>query len=134
MEDLSRELVSPFAKDFKGGILLTKIAPKSSLKEGDVLIAVGDQRVERSSDLTMQILRNPLTKDIENVTLIRNRKIITIPVEMQNVLAGFFPEVYSETQVACKNWKEGEPEIEICKKTPGEWMIKIPQLLNFKGS
>ena len=81
-ERISRELVHPVTKDFKGGLLINElvVAPDQPLKESDVITAIAGKRVENFSEI--KEIFETLKPGPINVSLIRAQKLMTIKAEL----------------------------------------------------
>jgi hypothetical protein len=81
-EPLSRDLVTPYTKDFKGGVIVTKTIDPIPFLPQDVIISVGSKRVENLNEL-QDALDNASTKSRVPIKIIRKNAItqITLPIE-----------------------------------------------------
>jgi C-terminal processing protease CtpA/Prc/uncharacterized small protein (DUF1192 family) len=86
IQNLTEQLGEYFKVEDGEGVLITSVvekspAEKSGLKAGDVIIAVGDQEVERRYDL-IRILRDKKENDTINLTVMRDGKKKTVSVTL----------------------------------------------------
>ena len=125
-ENLSKELVSPYTKDFKGGILLKDINDKQKtkdFKDGDVLISVDGTRVETGNELYEKIFLTKISKNQAKVRVIRDQKIMNISVEFKNDLKLIKFKNLKDAALACEI--ETENEIVYCKDSPKEQLTNM---------
>lgn len=83
-ENISRELVHPVKKDFKGGVLITGLGEgkPSPFKEGDVILAIGKERVTSGSDIFW--LANKNKPGRTSVEVIRDGRIKMVSGEIED--------------------------------------------------
>lgn len=128
LEQLSKELVSPFTKDFKGGLLVKEAnAAESKLLEGDVIVSVNGQRIEKIDDLYDNVYLKDSPISFVKVKVIRKQKFKTVNAELKDITDLILAQDIVETALACKHREDVEVEIPFCKETPSDWLKKFPK-------
>jgi serine protease Do len=76
----------------KDGVLVKAVTPnsaadKAGLKAGDVIVKIDDSRVTSSREIT-SVLRSMRGKTSINVTVVRSKKEVTLPVTLEAAMIG----------------------------------------------
>lgn len=100
LETVPAVLVSPYSKDFRGGVLVKEVSDKATtLKQGDVVIKVDGKRIETAEELSPAI--NVSEKPSVSLTLIRNHKIISRTAPLVDVTVALKDDNKKELITAC---------------------------------
>lgn len=116
-EILSKELVSPITKDFKGGLLVKEIEEGTALKEGDVIINSNNKRVENFNDIFDETFNNKFTKSNSKLklTVIRKQKFINITVSLKSLSESLFINNYANAKIGCEYLNVDEKDVYVCQ-------------------
>ena len=125
-EAISRELVSPFTKDFKGGLLVTSSDEKSGLKEGDVVVEVNGKRIEGYLSFSENAILNTEDGKPLKAKVIRKQKFKTVNLVREDLTNIIIAQNMLEMTMACGQQKKTEVKIPFCESVkPIDWALKM---------
>ncbi len=110
-EEIGRDLVHEITKDFKGGLIVKKTSVNSVLREGDVVINVGDKRCEISACAIIEA--NKADKHVQ-LKIIRNGKIKTVKAKVKDYTSALALVNAKFITDACVQKRELEEDIPFC--------------------
>jgi serine protease Do len=97
-QDITRELSEHFGVEKGRGVLIAKIreggpAEKAGLKVGDVILSADGVRVEGGEELS-RLLQDKKKGDKVRIEFLRNKKKMSVDVEVEEEEAGQIPELF----------------------------------------
>jgi membrane-associated protease RseP (regulator of RpoE activity) len=98
-EDISRDVVTPYTKDFKGGVLIKSVEGKSVFQEQDVIVSVNGKRVETFGQFESTLDSLPSARTV-TVKIIRNNQMTTVKLDLVDItktLIAFEAEMYKRS-------------------------------------
>lgn len=122
-EALSKELVSPYTKDFKGALLVNKVK-EGPLRDGDVLISVNGQRIVNMGDYLAKVKCEGLPNPVD-VQILRQEKIQKIKIPVVDFTSTLGLANVNEVKVACDQEQFSVDEPYFCKDFQSQ---KVPTL------